>query len=385
MKVGRLAQLAVTLSFLTLLMIPHWMELSGREASTASIEKRSLAPLPDSRLIVESFPRYAREFDRFYNESFGLRHSLIRWNNRMRLMLFNESAVRGVRVGREGWFYYADEWVLEDYENMIPFKPEDLEKIRRNVEERAAWLQRRGIKLFILAVPEKSTIYSEYLPPVIRKVGKMSRLDQVVESLAGCPGVTFIDSRQAILDAKPMERLYHRTDSHWNDYGAFIAYSELMKHIDVQFPGIRKRSLNEYKVSVAEGAGGDLAGLLSLSDVIHEERITLLPKFVPSATDRARAYPDPVDLTEYPGREMVVKETHDPTLPKALVFRDSYSWALIPFMAESFQSAVFVWTFDFIPELIENEKPDIVIIECVERYLNSLTKENPPGVKGTIF
>jgi alginate O-acetyltransferase complex protein AlgJ len=357
-------------------MAPHGVELTGREAGTAAVEKRAMAPKPDSRLIFESFPQYAREFENFYNDSFGLRHDLIRWNNRLRLLLFNESAVRGVRVGREGWLFYANEWVLEDCEHMIPFKPEELQKIRKNVEARAAWLQQKGIKLFILAVPEKSTIYPEYLPPVIHKVGRKSRLDQVMASLADCPGVTLVDSREALLKAKPMQRLYHRTDSHWNDYGAFIAYGELMNHVAVQFPGLGKRTLDDYTVSVAEGVGGDLAGMLSLSDVIPEERITLSPRFTSRAVNGVRVYKDPVDLKEYPGRDMVVKETHDRTLPKALVFRDSFSWALIPFVAESFQSTVFVWTFDFSRELVENEKPDIVVIECVERYLNSLTKED---------
>jgi hypothetical protein len=78
---------------------------------------------------------------------------------------------------------------------------------------------------------------------------------------------------------------------------------------------------------------------------------------------------------------MVIKETNDPRLPKVLVFRDSFAWPLIPFMAESFQSSVFVWTSEFLPELIEREKPDLVIYEYVERYVNSLARENPPRIQ----
>lgn len=40
-----------------------------------------------------------------------------------------------------------------------------------------------------------------------------------------------------------------------------------------------------------------------------------------------------------------------------------------------------MWTFDFLTELIEREKPDLVILECVERYINALTLENPAEVK----
>jgi hypothetical protein len=45
---------------------------------------------------------------------------------------------------------------------------------------------------------------------------------------------------------------------------------------------------------------------------------------------------------------------------------------------------VYVWTFDFLPELIEREQPDVVILECVERYLNALLLDNPPKVRAAL-
>ncbi len=384
MKSGRLTQIIVTVSFLVMLAAPHIMEFAVGRASTASVEKRAMAKRPDSHLILESFSDYAGQFEKYYNDSFGLRDSLIRWNNLLRLWIFDESPVRGVRLGREGWLFYANEWALEDYENVMPYKPEELASIRKLVEERRAWLEQRGIKFFVMVAPDKHTIYGEFLPPAIHKIGKESRVDQVVKDLESHPGIEFIDPREALFRAKPSQRLYHRTDTHWNDYGAFVGYSELMERIALYFPNVRKLSLDDYTVSVSEEEGGDLAGMLSLSDRIKEERITLVPRFIPRAVDGARPYPDPVDTAEYPGRNMVVKETRDPRLPKALIFRDSFSWPLIPFLAESFQSVVFVWTFDFLPDLIEREKPDLVILECVGRYINALARENPAEVEADL-
>jgi len=384
MRSGRLTQIIVTVSFLVMLAAPHVVEFAVGRASTASVEKRAMAKRPDSHLILESFSDYAGQFEKYYNDSFGLRDSLIRWNNLLRLWIFDESPVRGVRLGREGWLFYANEWALEDYENVMPYKPEELASIRRIVEERRAWLEQRGIKFFVMVAPDKHTIYGEYLPPAIHKIGKESRVDEVVKDLESNLGIEFIDTREALFRAKPSQRLYHRMDTHWNDYGAFVGYSELMERIALYFPNVRKLSLDDYTVSVSEEEGGDLAGMLSLSDRIKEERITLIPRFMPRAVDGARPYPDPVDTAEYPGRNMVVKETRDPRLPKALVFRDSFSWPLIPFLAESFQSVVFVWTFDFLPDLIEREKPDLVILECVGRYINALARENPAEIEADL-
>ncbi len=377
MKYSKPAHLALILFFALLLIAPHIVELWEDGSNPASVEKRKMASRPDSSLILKSFPDYTALFEKYYNDSFGLREQLIRWNNRLRLMLFAESPIPGVRLGREGWLFYANEWALEEYENVIPYKPQELRKIREITEERLRWLDRRGIKLFILVAPGKATIYSEYLPSAIHRMGSQSRLDQLADYLHSDPGIEFIDPRDALFTAKPAQRLYHRTDTHWNDYGALIGYVTLMERITHYFPAVRKPSVDDFTVSKAEGEGGDLARMLSLDDVIKEKRITVAPKFTPRAVDGSRPYPDPVDTTVYPGREMVVKETKDPRLPRALVFRDSFASPLIPLLAESFQSTVFVWTHDLLPELIEREKPDLIIFECVERYINALARDNP--------
>ena len=70
-------------------------------------------------------------------------------------------------------------------------------------------------------------------------------------------------------------------------------------------------------------------------------------------------------------QERVVLEQDNWRLPQALVLRDSFGEALIPFLAESFRRTVYVWqdapTFD--RDLVVKERPDVVIQEMVERKL----------------
>jgi alginate O-acetyltransferase complex protein AlgJ len=378
MKLNKITETSLALIFAIMIGAPALVDGLGHGGSTASIEKREAASKPDGALLWSSFSAYTNNFENYFNDSFSLRGRLIRWNNLMRLKLFDESRVKGVRVGRDGWLFYADEWALEDYENVIPYRPEDLVKIRTVLEQRRVWLEQRGISFFAIVPPNTQTIYPEYLPPAVHKLGKKSRLDQVAEYLKAYPEIELVDVRGALLNAKGAQRLYNRTDSHWNDYGAFIAYDALMQRVEKYFPNVKRLAIEDFTVKTEEGKGGDLARMLSLDEYIKEERITLVPRFTPKATDGVRDYEDPV---HHLGREMVVKETRDTRLPKALVFRDSYSWGLIPCLAESFQSVVFLWTFEFLPEIIEREKPDIVILESVERYINALTIENPEKVK----
>jgi hypothetical protein len=50
------------------------------------------------------------------------------------------------------------------------------------------------------------------------------------------------------------------------------------------------------------------------------------------------------------------------------MFRDSFSTAMLPYLAEHFRSAVFLWR-SFDATVVEQEKPDIVIEEIAERVI----------------
>ncbi len=367
-----------SLIFITMLCIPVAFGLWQGAAGMAPLEKEKPASVPELGLAWRQPAQFTAQFENWFNERFTLRPQLIRWNNMLRLALFHESAVKGVSIGQHGWLYYADEWNMEDYENIMPYSPEELAGIGRILEQRRTWLTARGIEFFILVAPNKQTIYPEYLPPQIHKIGQLSRLDQVAGYLGAHTAIELIDVRSEILAAKEQQRVYHLTDSHWNDRGAFVACKKIMERVNKYFPAVSVPCEEAYTIREIAGDGGDLANMLALKDMLKEERITMTPKAGLRATESTRDYPDPVSMA---GREMVVRETGDRRLPRALVFRDSFGWALIPFLSEFFQSSVYVWTFDFLPELIEREKPDVVVFECAERYINSLTQENPETVR----
>jgi hypothetical protein len=67
-----------------------------------------------------------------------------------------------------------------------------------------------------------------------------------------------------------------------------------------------------------------------------------------------------------------------PGLPRAVVFRDSFAGAMVPFLSEAFGHVRFVYDHQPDPRLIEVEKPDVVILEMVERYVARSVDLTPP-------
>ena len=62
--------------------------------------------------------------------------------------------------------------------------------------------------------------------------------------------------------------------------------------------------------------------------------------------------------------------------PRAVMFRDSFANALIPYLSEHFERILYVWDRDVDLALVDIEKPDVVIQEIVGRFLSR--RPRPP-------
>jgi hypothetical protein len=65
----------------------------------------------------------------------------------------------------------------------------------------------------------------------------------------------------------------------------------------------------------------------------------------------------------------VITEVHPGSGVRAVMFRDSFSSRLIPYLSEHFSRILYQWQNDFDPDLVRREHPDVVIQEMVGRHL----------------
>ncbi len=256
------------------------------------------------------------------------------------------------------------------------FTKKELEKIKENLEEQRDWLEYQGIPYIIVIAPDKNSIYPEFLPDNIKKIQEKTRLDQLIEYLSKNSDLNIIDLREPLISKKGKLLLYSKTDTHWNQYGAFIGYKEIMKVVDKYFLQLQYRKIKDYNLVVKNGSGGDLANMLSMKDIIKEDRIYLQPKFA------IKAHSITSDLKLTKGQ---VRQVDNERLPNLFMLRDSFTSRLIPYLSEHFTKSIYDWDHRFNADLIKSSKPDIVIHEIAERYLTKFLFDNPSVVKQNIF
>jgi hypothetical protein len=211
--------------------------------------------------------------------------------------------------------------------------------------------------------------------------GASTRLDQLKDYLIRNKlGSVLIDLRPTLALSKSTEPylLYYLTDTHWNMLGAFIVCTEIMKNLLPRFPHIKTLNIKNYSVNQVENRGrGDLSTFISMSGLMKDTEIVLEPQ-----TPQLAKIIDPgieVEGTYKITRYHIEKSNY----PKLVMFRDSFGVALLPYLSESFSDSLYVWYTPFGVNLsvIEKERPQIVILELVERNLQELLKPIPPAFR----
>ena len=354
-------------AFIVIIMLPLALNVAGQDGADPGAENRELAAFPRFDGTLESVANFGNQFGHWFDDHFGLRSTFVRWYGETRLKVFGVSPTASVLKGKDGWFFYADDGALEDHISADLLTEEGVANWREAVERARRWLASKQIAFVFLVPPDKHFVYSEQMPSSLRRIGTMSRMDQVYAGLNDT-GIT-VDVRPALFDAKTRERIYYKTDTHWNDRGALVAYQAIVNAARARVPAVPEPwRRDDFDALTRDAPAGDLGAMMGLKRVLREEDLALIPK-----RPRAAVVVEPQSAAPMAEEGRLVTEIPGSTLPRAVIFRDSFMSRLVPLLSEHFSRAVYLWQNDFDTNVIEQEHPDVVIQEIVSRHLYVFT------------
>lgn len=355
------ARVAMAFCFLASLAIPllgsrfHWDPVE-------SSENRILARFPATPANFKDLSRFADEFLAFYRDHFGFRNTLIRGLSvaKFRGGLAVDQTT-GIIIGKNGWLFFPSEphnFLADRY--LDPFTSADLDAWQRVLEQRSKFCADHGIPFIAVIPPDKQTIYGEMLPSEFTRLGPQSRLDQLLGRLRQTHSpVRVVDLRPALLDGKQFHRLYHKTDTHWNDYGAFAAYPAIISAVNAALPAAHlvPQPISDF-IPRSTPHSGDLARYMNLYYEYNEDWLQLV---------RRTPFP-PIVTPENPYLPITTRGL-DPHAPSLFMIHDSYTLYLSQFLGPHFSRVCWQWTTILNSPLVLDFKPDVVIDEFLERTL----------------
>jgi hypothetical protein len=354
--------------FLVILLLPVVGMILGVD-DRLNVENRNLAKPPEWSWDAEIIRAFPARFESYFDDHFGFRSWLIRTAKQVEWVYDRTRA--GIAIGRDDWLYQGKEAELAS-SYCVQLEGAALRSWEELGRNRQQWFERRGIAFLWAMAPNKHTLYPEHLPETVAVPGDaVCRGELLSKQLGREAGVDFLDLRPVLLEAKAAHRVYHRTDTHWNQLGAFFGARAILKQVRARFPQVSEPSLEEFEVRrIFDEYGGNLSSLLSIYGLrFPEERYALAPHrgFVARPTEGT----PPIDPS-WSGHRMkrLVMATGRPELPTAVMVHDSFGYALMPFIAEHFERTVFLHSsgsLDF--PAIAAENPDLVIALFVEAKL----------------
>ncbi len=278
--------------------------------------------------------------------------------------------------GRDGWLMFSSPESLDTYQRTVHFSDEELEQLRQELDFLDVRLEQAGIEFLVYVVPDKNTIYPEYFPRQVPVLGEQSRLDQAIAYQKQHGRAQILDLRPALKAARqefdPQGRfVYLKTDTHWNVFGALVAYQQVLRALQDRFPVLEPMTLADFVTPRGNRVLGDM-GNNWVPSAEPEERFEL--KRVAPGTWRRYNISDQMPVK-------MISQNPTPGLPEAIIYHDSFMFWQFDLFAEHFSKAQYTWSYHIDVDFVLGEQPDIVILEVTERFLPLLLNNGVVDLK----
>ena len=378
-KASRAASIALILLFIAMINLPLLDSIFNLDQTSQVNENRMLAKFPTYHIGFNDVRGYVSNLESYYNDHFGFRKRLIYWGHTWKREWFNDTLKSGAVIGQRGWLYGAEGLGLKADGSRLsaPFTLQELQSWQAVFETRAEWLKKRGIHYLVIIPPEKQSVYAENLPVSVQQPNTAAKLGQLFNHIKTHSTVDLLDLRPVLMDAKRNGRVFHMTDTHWNQYGAFVACNAVISKLSLKLPQLSPLSLDSFALTYTNFSGGNLAVLLaSANSMVENSSPVLLPRLPLKV----------MPMTEYTTNWAMIKHVANPAQSyRALCFCDSFAEALLPFFGQSFNEFSLYRLYDrslvdnnqnrfgrahiWNRHVIEAQKPDVVIDEILETFL----------------
>jgi hypothetical protein len=358
-KQGNKIDLIFVVVFIVLLFIPM-SHISRAEKSKS--ENRMLAKLPE--LIVDGAinEKYGPEFNAYFQDRFNGRKRLLKMYSRFQTMFSFDN--KKVLTGTDGWLFYKLDSSLDNFQNKTLFSEEELVHIAKYLSDIDNWAKQNGKSFYYFVAPDKNKIYGENIKTLKKlRPDTESRINQLIEYLQKNTSVNVVYLYDVIISKKPQGLLYYKNDTHWNDFGAYFGYQEMMNTIQKQYETIQIVSYD--KIERTQRKHGDLTKMLG--DSGQEDTTEYLLPVIKNTS-----------VCEYNVSENDETKgvTCTNTNKKLNVFmlRDSFTAALKTYLNNTFNSVKYEWRYNITGDDLKyiTDNSDIIILEQVERYVPNL-------------
>jgi alginate O-acetyltransferase complex protein AlgJ len=344
---------------LCLLTTPIAVQALQPSSTFSESEARMFTAAPTWPRTMSDWAALPRNLDRYLGDHFGLRAALVRAHGLLRYAVDLPSDLR-VIIGRDNWLFLSGDGTIEQTTGKL-LRAAEIAKFADYAAALNFRLKALNARLLVTIPPNSSTINRTRLPAWAAQAPPKSEYDLMMRALTA-RGVLALDLRPALFAASATYPTYRRTDTHWNKFGALVAYNAVVD-------ALGKPDWTIDPTRVVKGfepvPGGDLARLLAVSrDVSDEDAKIDLSDYDGRSTQAV-----PIDTHFEDGGDLVETGRDGPTV---VVIGDSFTRGYWQDYF-SLHAGRYIWLHHeqcgFVVSVVESYNPAIVVLAPVERQM----------------
>lgn len=213
-----------------------------------------------------------------------------------------------------------------------------------------------------MIAPNKETIYGEEHLPSYYKKAEETRTDQLIAYLKKNTDIRIVYPKEEMLKYKKEYSLYWHYDTHWNAAGGYIGAKALLKELGDELPEVEDITFTPDTFS-----GYDLARMMNLQSY-YEKNMPAEENYIVTGYNGNNLQAVSID-----DATALVYHSDAPDTRKLFMVRDSFAGGMAGPVASSLSDCYMAhWNGFFTQSMVEEQKPDVFVLELVERRLDYL-------------
>lgn len=328
----------LSISFVLVLVMMMGSIVVHKDQKISAAENRTLEQKPSISVSNLISGRLTEDYTSYLSDQFPFRSRFIKTKAKLDRLL-GKDEINGVYIGKEGYLIEG-------------FKKADEEAIKEKADAINTFVANNPkINVSVLLSPNKVEVYKNYLPkyaPVDSQVDYLNKLHSMLNTK-----IEFVNVSGSFDRLKNSEQLFFKTDHHWTAYGAYTAYVDYCKKLNLEPVGI-----NSFTKSLASDSfygtlyyktGAQIGNPDSMYLYLPQENPPVIAKYydtkkkVPSVYDVSKLdTKNPYEVFTGGNHSQIKIRTNVDTDKKLLIVKDSFANAMIPFLVYNFSEITVV-------------------------------------------
>ena len=352
----------ILILFLCFLIMPNIIyRIFYKNFDHTNYENRTLVSKPI--LVLTNINEYPKKYEEYFNDYLPFRNELVKLKNLNDIKVFKNIFSRRALLGKYKWLFTKDANLTEKYIGIeeYNFTEKELEIAKNNLIHFRDELKKKNIDFIFMVCPDKPFIYFKYMPDYIKRKSIKSGTDIFVEYIKNNTDIKVVYPKEELLKYKDKYQLYYKYDNHWNNLGAYIGYSELMKSLNIYVDNID--NVNIKSLSANERFNfdiyhyNDLANLLGLSKIKYYN------------DDKTYIISNYITKNYYVKDGFLYNSKAYSSENNIMIIHDSYGLNMIDYIVTEFEQSEFIHMDSFKNKNITEYNPDIVVFQTLGRNL----------------